>query len=298
MTAQRKFTMIGGRVLRLTKLDNCGRVLYGDEARLVTEGFISVTATANIDAGTEVAVTNANGVTKARRAAKPKHNGWTVSIDFVGVDPFALNFMTGNPLVRNGAGDLAGFDQDTEVQAADANVAVEVWTDLGDGDECTPTQEQLVGYLVLPWLQGGVVSDFTVQNDAINFTVASAASKTGHEWGQGPYVVDVDGSGNPVSLATIPGSVALRAIEVGLNPPGESDGAIPLDNPASPPATGATSGTPGHFTPVGAFRPETLADMPGIAATPATAWTTGQYVELQDGSEAHWTGAAWAAGPA
>lgn len=295
MTAQQRFTMIGGRVARFTKLDKCGRVDYGDESRLVTEGFITITATANIDAGTEVTVPNANGVTKAHRAAKPKHNGWTVEVAFVGVDPFALNFLTANPLVHNGAGDIAGFDQDTEVAASDANVALEVWTDTGDGDVCSAVEDELIGYLLFPWLQGGVISDFTVANDAINFTVSAAASKTGHEWGTGPYLVDVDGSGDGTALATVPSSVALRALEVGLTPPGETNGAIPLDDPSAAAATSAVAGTPGHFLPTGAFRPETLADMTGLTASPTTAWTTGQKVELQDGSYAKWSGTAWVA---
>ena len=38
--------------------------------------------------------------------------------------------------------------------------------------------------------------------------------------------------------------------------------------------------------------------MNAIVASPATAWTTGQYVTLGDGSLAHWGGAAWTSGKA
>src|SRR5215471_8172690 len=62
-------------------------------------------------------------------------------------------------------------------------------------------------------------------------------------------------------------------------------------------ATGATAGTPGTFTPAGAQAPANLAAMTGLTASPATAWTTGQYVVLGDATSAHWTGTAWAAGP-
>jgi hypothetical protein len=62
-------------------------------------------------------------------------------------------------------------------------------------------------------------------------------------------------------------------------------------------ATGATGVTsPGTFTPPGAMAPANLAAMTGVTASPATAWTTGQYVKLGDGSTAHWDGAAWVAG--
>jgi hypothetical protein len=66
-------------------------------------------------------------------------------------------------------------------------------------------------------------------------------------------------------------------------------------------ATTATAGTPGAFTPAGAAVPNNLADLAAttpsaITASPATVWTTGQYVHLQDGSDAFWTGTAWSAG--
>lgn len=67
---------------------------------------------------------------------------------------------------------------------------------------------------------------------------------------------------------------------------------------AGPPATGATAGTPGTFTPSGAVAPANLAAMTGKTANPATAWTTGQYVVLGDNSHAHWNATAWVAGNA
>jgi len=67
------------------------------------------------------------------------------------------------------------------------------------------------------------------------------------------------------------------------------------------PATGAVAGIPGHFTPAGSDPPANLADMIAgtptvVVASPATAWTTGQYVVLGDNTHANWTGTAWAAG--
>jgi hypothetical protein len=63
-------------------------------------------------------------------------------------------------------------------------------------------------------------------------------------------------------------------------------------------ATGATAGIPGFFTPSGANAPANLAALTGIAATPATAWTVGQYVQTADHNVAHWSSSAWVAGVA
>jgi hypothetical protein len=65
-----------------------------------------------------------------------------------------------------------------------------------------------------------------------------------------------------------------------------------------PAASGATAGIPGTWTPAGADTPNAFTSMDAITASPATAWTTGQYVVLGDGSLAHWGGAAWTSGKA
>jgi hypothetical protein len=63
-------------------------------------------------------------------------------------------------------------------------------------------------------------------------------------------------------------------------------------------AAGATAGAPGYYTPSGATVPADLAGLAGVVATPAAAWTTGQYVITADMLANHWDGAAWAAGKA
>lgn len=67
--------------------------------------------------------------------------------------------------------------------------------------------------------------------------------------------------------------------------------------------TGVTAGIPGAFAPVTATIPASLTALQADlvvgttgTAKPTTAWTTGQYVTLGDGTRANWTGTAWAAG--
>lgn len=73
--------------------------------------------------------------------------------------------------------------------------------------------------------------------------------------------------------------------------------------PAPPviPATGATAGIPGTWTPPGSTPPADLAGATGIVATPPTPWTSGQYVQTQTAGAAGritWTGSAWVGGAA
>lgn len=64
------------------------------------------------------------------------------------------------------------------------------------------------------------------------------------------------------------------------------------------PSTGATAGAPGTWTPGGSAAPRTLAETAGVTASPATAWTAGQHVVLDDTDDTHvsWNGTAWVAG--
>ena len=67
------------------------------------------------------------------------------------------------------------------------------------------------------------------------------------------------------------------------------------------PATGATAGAPGTWTPVGSRPPATvtalIAGTPNtVAANPTANWSAGQSVEAVDGGDAHWNGTTWVAG--
>jgi hypothetical protein len=69
---------------------------------------------------------------------------------------------------------------------------------------------------------------------------------------------------------------------------------------SGPAATGATAGIPATITPVDSYPPETLALLQAtpLTATPATAWTTGQYLLLGNGTKAYWNGTSWVTGTA
>lgn len=72
------------------------------------------------------------------------------------------------------------------------------------------------------------------------------------------------------------------------------------------PATGATAGIPGAWTPSGSAPPATVADLiagvpNAVVASPVTAWTIGQYVQTATagtGGRAYWNGTAWVGGAA
>jgi hypothetical protein len=128
-------------------------------------------------------------------------------------------------------------------------------------------------------------------------------TKDGAGWGEGPYNVvrDAAAAPSPLNAADVIDLLDhdLRVYTT-VPPPEETVGLVPLDDPDETDATGAAAGIPGHFTPTGAVRPFDLATLisDNPTAAPSTAWTTGQFVYLGDGSKAHWSGTAWVTGAA
>jgi hypothetical protein len=104
--------------------------------------------------------------------------------------------------------------------------------------------------------------------------------------------VEFDGLAIPQPFPLLVGDAgALSEVQIDWSlqaPPTSATGAIT--------ATGANAGIPGFFTPAGANVPANLAALTGLTASPATAWTTGQYVITADRLGSHWSGSAWVAG--
>ena len=281
--------------MRATRLNGCGEVLLGPDSQVATEGFISVGFTANTEEGETISVTNAAGNVCVLDRPSPKFVNYTVAVQFCGVDPELFSLMTGQPVVLNADGDKAiGFQVNSDITLDESGFALELWSKVPVA-ACDASGESSFGYLLVPFVQGGVLSDFSVENGAVNFSLAGAASKDGANWGVGPYDVvrDEDNLPSPL-LEAVPDTNHLHVQLTTVSPPTPSCGATALGVPA----TGADAGSPGTYTPAQSYGPADLAGLTTVTANPATAWTTGQYVPLRDGSTAHWTGSAWAAGPA
>ena len=73
------------------------------------------------------------------------------------------------------------------------------------------------------------------------------------------------------------------------------------EEPEPPPAaSGATAGTPGSWTPSGSTPPASVGTIGSVTASPATAWTVGQYVQTGTAGvpgEASWNGTGWVERP-
>jgi hypothetical protein len=283
--------------MRVTALDGCGRPRPGACSSIVSDGFVSVAFTAVIDAGNAISVTNAAGAICVSDTPVPRFTNYTVELSFCQVNPELLALVSGQtPLfdAQTGAGN--GFTVNSDINAGDSGFALELWSNV-PGVQCDPANANSqgnFGYLLVPFLQGGNIGDFSIQNDAVTFVVSGAATKPGSGWGVGPYdvVQDDTGAAGPLANPVKSGDHLLVQL-TGIAPP---DAACDCQSVGSP-ATGAAAGSPGTFTPADGYPPFTLADLVAnpLTATPTTAWTASQYVVLGDNSRATWDGTTWKA---
>jgi hypothetical protein len=127
---------------------------------------------------------------------------------------------------------------------------------------------------------------------ALGWTATTNAATVGFSSGATPTWVDVANPAlTPAGAAEIRDLPGVKAL---WNTEGWTETVT---------STGATAGTPGSWTPAGSQPPPDAAGATtkGITASPATAWTTGQYVQGSTAGtpgQMHWSGTAWVAGAA
>lgn len=295
--ASTSFPMVRGRVMRATKLDGCGRVLPAACGAIVSDGFVSVELTANIETGDDISVTNAAGRVCVSDPAVPQFNGYGVQVTFCQVNPELYAMMSGQAVVYNGAGDAVGFRVSSDVDASDSGFALEVWSNVPAVACATEGGAGTYGYTLLPFVQGGVLGDFTIENGAVTFVISNAATKAGSGWEEGPYdvVLDDEDAASPL-LTPIGDSDHLHVQLTEVAPPTSSDDCVASGTRS----TSGIAGIPGTYGPTDSYARTSFADLtvsPTLTASPGTAWTTGQYILLGDGTKAHWNGTIWVSGP-
>lgn len=299
--SSKTFPVIGAHIMRGTLLDSCGVPAWGDKVQISSEGFVSIAVTANYDDGSEKTVTNAGGKKCVFVRAKSEFLNYSLDVTFCAVDPEFYSLATGQPVIYDPVtGDAIGYKTNRGVRPDDRSWGLESWSDAQGSTACAGEDGVPYGYSLWPFLAGARVGDYTLEDNAVTFTVSQAVTKDGTGWGHGPYNVVRDASGDPSPLLE-----ALDVLDHDLRqyttvpPPEETIGLVPLDDPDNPDADAATAGIPGSFDD-GGVRPYDLAALrlAAVTASPATAWTSGQYVILGDGSRAHWDSNSWEAGAA
>lgn len=220
--ATHEYAPVLGKRIRVTRLDVCGNpVPCGTQrAFIVSEGFVRVSLSSEVEDGVEILRRNAAGHLCVNERYASSFKRFSVEIEFCRVNPSLKAMITNAEEYEDYAGDVAGFTiaEGTIVK----NFALELWTGLA-GVACGPGQEAS-GYLLLPFVTGGVLGDLVTDGEnAVTFSMTGGATKGGNGWGIGPYDVLFDTTQEPAEPAPLPEALDpldhLLLIDTALAPP-------------------------------------------------------------------------------
>jgi hypothetical protein len=243
-------TLVNGTRLRVTRLDSCGRVQYGDNMVGVSESFVSVAAKVATTSTSAVTVTNAAGKTLVNVPEVTSFSSFGLELQFASVDPELFSLITGQRVLYDANGQPNGVSVDSSVSLTGQGIALEVWAGSPSGDACDDdAAEGSFGYVLFPFLQGGVLGDHTIAAGAISFTLTGVTSKDGNAWGHGPHKVEIGSNGQPGPLVDLVKPTEHEVFKVvGVTPPDETLGLRPLLDPSATAITAivGSAGTGAH----------------------------------------------------
>lgn len=198
--------------IRVTRLNSCGTPVDSTCAYATSTGVITLAMTNQNQERQEYLQLNGQGDICVDETKEPQLRWIEYELTLCSVDPELFNVMTSEALVLNDAvAPLAiGFDM-TQAGPLTSYVAIEMWTNTG-GSSCDDGVADY-GYFILPFTIGAQVSDLTLENGNINFTI-TGRTKRNALWGTGPYNVRlieaVLDSGEPAPLLTAIGATVHR----------------------------------------------------------------------------------------
>jgi hypothetical protein len=181
-----------GKMYRLTRLDDCGVPVAGATSVVTSKGFVSVTATPVYQDQEDITQTDANGDTCIDDQSDPALRWLTLEIVLCNLDPFAINIITGDPVVVDDdtpTPNTVGWRWDSAVSGS-AEFGLEVWSGV-PGQACDPAGFPLYGYWLYPFVVQATIGEYVVENGALTLTL-TARTSAGSGWGVGAYDVRRD----------------------------------------------------------------------------------------------------------
>jgi hypothetical protein len=268
--------------IRVTALDPSGAPAPGNDM-YVSDQLVKIDFNPDMEAGQEISNRGASGNLCVVYRTPDLLKRLTIELELCIPDPELEVLLSGGDVLYDATDttDVVGFSYPPLMRDPTPNgISVEAWTRyIIDGYQ-PPDQPYMHWVFPRMYLRKG---NRTIDVNAMA-NVYDGYAIENPSWDGGPegdWDQDSDRVVQAVFTDTVPeAQLGMQKV------------------PGQAPATGATAGTPGTFTPSGSAPPANLAAMGSITASPTTAWTTGQYVVLGDSSDAFWDSSQWTAGQA
>lgn len=191
-------SMARGKMMRLTKLDDCGAIVSGAGGTLTAKAFISGTFTPNYADAEEITQQDANGDLCIDDRSPVALRWIDIELTVCTEDPGMINLITGDPVVLDDAAtpNTVGFRIDGAVSGS-ADFALEMWAGIS-GQACTSGGFVNYGYFLFPWVKDAQWNEWTIENGVLTFGW-TARAVFNSAWGTGPYLVRRDAT-TPATL--------------------------------------------------------------------------------------------------
>lgn len=212
---------IKGKAVRITRLDDCGNVIEGSCSSLVSECFVSVTLSPEVEAGDEFLVKNAWGDFCINDKDSDRFKWVNATINFAEINPDALDIISNASPVIDGSDTIGATFGTTANESA---FALEVWTKR-TGVDCAPGDPEW-GYFVVPFVKNGRIDgDVTVENGALTMTVIGQGFAAPATWDETPYAT------NPF-IESFPAGELFGMVVTDVQPPADSNGCVAIVFPS------------------------------------------------------------------
>jgi hypothetical protein len=207
---------IKGKVVRLTRLDECGDVVEGSCTTVVSDCFVSVTMTGEIEEGDEYLQKNAWGDFCINDKDVDRIKRVNVMIEFAEINPDALDIIANaQPVISSGDTIGSTFGPNTQSES----FALEVWTKRTNPENCDATSPEY-GYFLVPFVKNGRIDgDVLIENGALTVSVMGQAFEAPASWDEGPYAE------NPF-VESFPAGDFFGMVVTTVQPPSVTDGCI------------------------------------------------------------------------
>lgn len=217
--ATKMLNSLRGRVMRLTRLDECGVPVVGACSSIVTAGFITVEFAPEVEAGEEYTQKNAWGDFCIDEKAADYNKWVNVNISMCEVNPDVLDLVGGGNAITDGTDTIgSSFGQYNSL----AGFAIEVWTKQAGGACVAGTPEW--GYFLAPYcINGSLDGSITIENGVLTIGMKGEGQPAVAGWGVNPY------ADNPLlTAAGMPVGDLWAVVRTTVQPPTVTDGCVAL----------------------------------------------------------------------
>jgi hypothetical protein len=172
--------------VRATRLDATGAPEAGPNNVYITDKPVNLGATPVTVAGQDLDLLTGCNCVVASYRSDDKLKRFDLELDLATLEPGLLEMLTGGDAILDGGGFPIGlhFPIGVDCSVAQANVAIEAWQELRDGDAPAPSPSRYLRWIwpATSWTYGAV----TLGNEFMQPKL-TGFSRGNSLWGEGPF---------------------------------------------------------------------------------------------------------------